>query len=305
MSLETWDWFIEIVHAGNLTRAAEELDIKQQTLSARLATLEKELGAKLVLRKTPLSLTPAGEAFYAFAVDQQEASQRMQRRVSEASEGESGVLKIAISNMRGRIMMPAVISEFHKGFPGVRIELIEGTNEELLGLAERGEVDIVVARFDRSHPGITARSLFEEEVVLAVHPRLLEEALGVSAEEAVARVETEGLSCLHTCPFLLEEDDDLAGRIGRAELKKARIKHEGVVKCESMAILLGLAAEGLGAVFCPVTMLNDAAGLTKDLCRIHLKDTERYQISIGRPADAEAWTPAQAFEDTLGALFGE
>ena len=305
MALETWNWFIQLASKGNFTRAAEELGISQQTLSARLASLEKELEAKLIVRSTPLTLTPAGIEFLAFAQEQDQARTNMIRRVGDASSGGVGVLKVAISNMRAWALMPTVIKEFHKGLPGVRIELIEGTNEELQRMAERGEVDIVVARFDRNHPGIIARPLFEEEVILAVKPSLLESVMGCPAEEAVSRIETEGLSLLRDCPFLLEEDDDIAGRIGNAEMKKAGIKQEGIVKAESMTVLLAICNQGLGAVFCPLSLLEAANYSAADLVRIHLPEPARYQISVGRPADAEPWTPAQTFEDIIGALFGD
>ncbi|MGN0038372.1 MAG: LysR family transcriptional regulator [Coriobacteriales bacterium] len=304
MALDSWNWFIQLAQKGNFTRAAEELGISQQTLSARLASLERELDAKLIVRSTPLTLTPAGTEFLAYAAEQEQARAELVRRVGEASSGGAGVLKVAIGNMRAWSMMPAVITEFRKGLPGVRVELIEGTNEDLLRMAERGEVDIVVARFDRSHPGVTARPLFEEEVVVAIDPALLERTVGCPAQEAVRRVESEGLALLRECPFLLEDDDDIAGRIGQTEMKKAGIKQEGVVKAESMTVLLALCRQGLGAVFSPLTLL-DAAQDGAQLLRIHLPEPARYQISVGRPANAEPWTPAQTFEDIIGALFGD
>ena len=57
--IESWDWLIQLVEAGSFTRASEKLHVSQQTLSARLATLEKELETKLVVRSSPLALTRA------------------------------------------------------------------------------------------------------------------------------------------------------------------------------------------------------------------------------------------------------
>ena len=45
--------------------------------------------------------------------------------------------------------------------------------------------------------------------------------------------------------------------------------------------------------------------LTGRLVRIGLSPDASYAISLGTPASAEAWTPAQMFEDVLGALFGD
>lgn len=305
MGVESLYWFVKLADEGNFTRAADELGMSQQTLSARLASLEKDLGAKLMVRGTPLTLTHAGDEFLNYAKDAESSRSDMLRRVSEASNGDVGLLKVAIGNMRCQNIMPAVISEFHKGMPGVRIELIEGTNDELLRLAERGEVDIAVARFDRSHPGIVARPLFTEEVILAISPELLEQVTGEDASSAKTVIAKEGLGVLKDCPFLLEKDDDIAGRIGNAEMKRAGISTKGLVKCESMAVLLALCAQGLGAVFCPNTMIETAKYPEGSFVRIPLPETARYEICIGRPANATPWTPAQVFEDVIGALFGE
>ena len=305
MALDSYGWFTKLVATGNFTRAADTLGISQQTLSARLASLEKELDAKLVVRSTPLTLTPAGTEFYLYAKEQEQARISMIRKVGDASSGGAGVLKVAISPARARDLMPNVIKEFRAGLPGVRVMILEGTNEQLLRYAERGEVDIAVARFDRSHPGVDVRPLFAEEVVLTVDGELLAKHLGCSASQAVKRVQSQGLQLLNGFPFLLEDDDDIAGRIGQAAMKKAGIKYSGVVRSQSMSVLLELCAKGLGAVFCPNTLLDAFECGNKKLERIHLQEPASYQISIGRPANAEPWTPAQTFEDILGALYGD
>ncbi len=59
MALESWGWFVQLVESGTFTRAADELQIPQQTLSGRLASLERELD-ELLVRGVPLATTRAG-----------------------------------------------------------------------------------------------------------------------------------------------------------------------------------------------------------------------------------------------------
>ena len=80
MALEGWDWFIKLAENENFTKAADELQISQQTLSARLVSLERNLGAKLVVRGTPISLTSAGKVFLLYAREQRQAQQDMIRQ---------------------------------------------------------------------------------------------------------------------------------------------------------------------------------------------------------------------------------
>ena len=118
-------------------------------------------------------------------------------------------------------------------------------------------------------------------------------------------MEAEGLAALRDCPFLLTSLDDVSGRIANTELRAAGIKPTALVEADSMMTLLSLAAAGLGGVFCPTDILDVASDLSRDLVRVRLSDAARYEISLGTPANAEPWTPAQLFEDILGALFGE
>ena len=97
----------------------------------------------------------------------------------------------------------------------------------------------------------------------------------------------------------------MTGRVAQTELRGARIKPNIVVESESMMTLLPLCAAGIGGVFCPTNILDAEDDYAGSLLRVRLSDAARYAISIGRQANAEPWTPAQLFEDIVGALFGE
>lgn len=303
--LESWQWLITLIEAGSFTRAAEELHISQQTLSSRLAALEKELDAKLVVRTSPLALTRAGKAFFSYAQEQNRAHALMLRKVGEATIGGAGKLTIGVSNMRSRLLMPHVIKQFHRSMPGVSVRIVEGTNEELVRMAEREDVDLVIASFGNVHPGVVVRPLFREEVVVALDPSLLERATGMPATEGVAYLQEHGLGALKDCPFLLTTVDDISGRIAQTELRRERIAPNVLVESDSILTLLSLCQAGLGAIFCPTNILEIASLPSGELAIVHLSESAHYDIELGRPANAEPWAPAQLFEDILGALFGD
>ena len=126
MALEGWDWFIKLAENENFTKAADELQISQQTLSARLVSLERNLGAKLVVRGTPISLTSAGKVFLLYAREQCQAQQDMIRQIGEVAGGGAGVLKVGISHTRGSYLMPKVIHRLSEELPAVTVKLIVG-----------------------------------------------------------------------------------------------------------------------------------------------------------------------------------
>lgn len=262
MALENWDWLIELAEAGNFTKAAESLQISQQALSARLATLEKDVDAKLFVRSVPLTLTPAGMAFLLYAREQRQAQRDMLRQIGEETGSGAGTLKVGISLMRGRLIMPRVVKTLTAQMPSLCVHLAEGTNRELLRMAERGEVDAVVARFGTSHPDIRVTPLYEEEVVLAVRADLLEAATGMPPAEAREAVADQGLRLLAKCPFVMGTIDDISGRIAYSELRNAGISPKVVATSESAITLLSMVAEGIGAAFTPSGALAAPAGLS-------------------------------------------
>lgn len=305
MAADTWDWFVQLSESGSFTRASEEMQISQQTLSSRLAKLESDLNCKLVVRSVPLSLTRAGEVFAEYAREQRRLRDAMLRRMGEAALGRVGELKVGVSNIRGQILMPSAIKRFHDALPGVSIKLLEGSNEDLVRMAERGEADAVIARFDDSHPGVVVQPLYREEVVCVATPQLLAQAMDLPEAQAQRRAETQGLAALARCPFLLESIEDISGRVAHWELRHAGIRPAVVLESDNMMTMLSACVAGIGAAFAPTNLLDAVAFAAKGLVRIKLTSAACYNIALGTPETAEPWTPTQIFQDVLFDLFGE
>lgn len=53
MNFPSFDYFLALARERSYTRAADVLHITQQSLSAAIAALERELGCQLVVRRTP------------------------------------------------------------------------------------------------------------------------------------------------------------------------------------------------------------------------------------------------------------
>lgn len=302
MALEKWEWFVNLAEQGNFRKAAASQHISQQTLSARLAALEKDVGAKLIERGVPLSLTPAGSAFLLYAREQQQSQRDLLRQIGEATGSGRGILKIGVSPLRARTLMPNVIRELTDRFPRLSIQLVEGTNRELVRMAEHGEADAVIARFESTHPGVDVIPLYQEEVVLAVRADLLERVMGMPTTEAVAHVRKTGISALQECPFVLGTVDDIAGRVAYSELRCAGMTPHVAATSESIDTLLALARAGIGAAFAPRNVIGCATadGESKgSLVGISLSNQAIYTIELGIPMQQEPWEVRDALKTAL------
>ena len=63
MNFSSLEYFQVLCQERNFTRASERLHLTQQSLSAHIAGLEKELGCQLIVRHVPLELTYGGVMF--------------------------------------------------------------------------------------------------------------------------------------------------------------------------------------------------------------------------------------------------
>ena len=272
MNFSSMDYFITVARERSFSRAAERLHITQQTLSAHIAGLEKELGTKLLVRSIPLELTYAGEVFLGYSVDLQRKLGSMEREFQDLTGNQRGLLRIGVATIRGRIVMPSILTRFRARYPKIAIRLVEDENGKLLEYLENREIDLAVALFPQVVPGVELVDFYQEEVVLLVPQAILDQV----AEE-------KGPSALQGAPFLLEAEEDDVGKIGYSFLSQAGIVSTPAVEAYSLETLLILCARGLGACFFPenwiqaVLFPEQRAGLRL----FRLGEDARYTVRFG------------------------
>lgn len=139
MRLETLHEFVIVAKHLNITKAAQELYISQPSLSARMSTLEKELGYPLLDRsRQKLTLTPAGSVLL-------EYSQRIIGLYDEALE-KSGAAAKNLPTIRVATIAPA--SPFYAALPDreshpytfVDLDL----NTSAIDALQRGLIDVAI-----------------------------------------------------------------------------------------------------------------------------------------------------------------
>ena len=288
MNFLSMEYFATVARSRNITNAAEELHITQQTLSAHIASLEKELGCKLLVRKTPLELTYAGERFLRYAQDFNSGYRALKADFADISGNQSGRLRIGVAHTRGFVMMPPAIAAMRKEYPGVEISLVEQTNGALLDLLRKGAVDVFIGRVPGQMPGFEVQPFYSEETVMLV-PKWMGVDPALSGEEALAQMEG--------APFILCGPSDIVGRISRMYLKRAGLRFQEAVATSNSETMLSLCALGVGACFCPLVQvertLSSSVLQKADLFRF--KDDAKYPISFAYREGADSWSVLKRF----------
>ena len=288
MNFLSMEYFATVARSSSITSAATELHITQQTLSAHISSLEKELGCKLLERKTPLELTYAGQLFLRYAQNFNGELRALKADFADIAGNQKGRLRIGVAHTRGFVTLPPVIQAMRAEFLGVQLELVEETNGNLLELLQKGAVDVFVGRVTDQLPGFTVEPFYNEEMVMLV-PKEMGIDPSLPGEEALAQ--------LGNAPFILCAPSDIVGRMGRMLMRRAGLRQDAAVSSGNSETMLALCARGVGVCFCPLVQVENAqsSGVMEHASVFHFAADTVYPISFAYKEGAASWSVLARF----------
>lgn len=296
MNFQTMEYFRAIAEQRSFTKAAEQLHVTQQTLSAHIAGVERELGTKLIVRSTPLRLTHEGETFLSYAKRFGRGLADLRREIAGPSQLQSGTLRVGISFTRGRTILPGAIERFCELYPNVTVDLREDTNETLATNLMARRLDVAIGVFSGNEPLIEAHPFFDERMVLLATRELFERN-GLSVDDLAAPLMAGDVSPLAGCPFVLSPPEDISGQQGLKIIERAGFRPHVKAFSRNMATLLSLALRSVGVCICPLDLLNDTGTpeQKRNLISYELGADASYAISYALPAGGYRWPVVDEF----------
>lgn len=166
MDTELARTFLEIVRTRSFVRAAEQLNVSQTTVSARIKTLEERLSRPLFVRnKNGASLTPAGEQFLRYAPMFVQLWQRARHQVA-VPPGRRAVLTIGGELSLWHPWLIEWLRWMRHSAPDVALRVQVGLPESLTTQVATGALDIAVMYAPQYRPGARVELLLEEKLVL-------------------------------------------------------------------------------------------------------------------------------------------
>ena len=148
MTLKQLKYLLAIVDSGlNITAAAERLYTSQPGISKQLRLLEEELALQLFVRKGKAltGVTSAGHDVIARARRILREADNITSLAGSLSAEEEGLLSIATTHTQARYVLPDVITTFRERYPKVKLELHQGTSEQIAELVSANQVDLAIA----------------------------------------------------------------------------------------------------------------------------------------------------------------
>jgi DNA-binding transcriptional LysR family regulator len=277
--------FLSVSKHLNYTRAGEEINLSQPSVSVRIHQLESELRAKLFEQLgKKVVLTDAGQLLVPYANRVIAAVDDAHHAVDELQGLERGSLRIGASTTPGMYLVPQVVARFKRSHPKIDIHLrIKDTREVEDGVLNN-EFDFGFVGGHLAAAEVSAHAWLTDELLLVVSPdhRLRN-------KKTVRKQDLEGES------FIVRESGSATRATIVTQLQQANFELETVIEMENPESIKKAVQSGLGIAF--ISKFAIATELkAKTLTAIRVRDlTINRELKIVHRKDKHLSRAAVAF----------
>lgn len=238
MELLQLSYFRVVARLEHMTRAAEELNVTQPSLSKAIARLEREVGVPLFDRQgRGIRLNQFGEVFL------RHANQVFRELTVATDEIQSlaGLDHGTVSMAAGALhWLPDVLRPFQAAHPSIRFRLFARSLTELHRLLDTGDIDFGFVPTPPTMPGIQWRHLQTEQIFLVVPVRHR-----LAGHDSVTLQELAGDE------MILGKPGDVLREIMDGYFRQARFTPRVACEADEPAAVEDYVAAGLGVAFIP------------------------------------------------------
>jgi DNA-binding transcriptional LysR family regulator len=235
--------FVAAAKAGQISRAAVDLNVSQSAVTASVQQLETLLGVRLLERRpSGVALTPAGSRFLHHADNIISSVNEAMRLPLEAPGRLEGKVRVGVTyTVAGYFVVPFIL-RFQRVFPAVDVEMIEAPRRavEFDLLARRLDIAIVLTSNLANGDKIEHQTLFRSQ-----------RRLWLSAEHPLLQRPSVQLSEIAPLPYValtVDEAFQTALRYWRPTPYRPKV----VAETSSVEAVRTMVAGGMG-----VTILSD------------------------------------------------
>lgn len=171
MNLRQLRYFVGVVEAGNMTRAADQLHVAQTALGMQIRQIEEDLGIALLVRHSRgVEPTKAGKLLYARALDILKLVEETRREVSAADRGDSEAIRFGITPALMLIAGTELALTVRQNLPQILLSVVEAMSHVLIDSLTRGDVDFILCYDVPDLPQLSRTALLQDDLVLVTQP---------------------------------------------------------------------------------------------------------------------------------------
>jgi len=285
MELIQLRYFVTIAETMSFTSAAEILHVSQPALSYQIRRLEDGLNTQLFDRRSrKIALSPDGEVFLPLAQAVLQRADEAVRILQEHLGVEVGEVRVGCNPSVSTYLCPTVLAEFHRVFPRVRVDIVEGGDLELQQSVQKGSLEFAIVTAPGSPQTLDVTPL-GSEALLVVTPMTHRLAGRASVD----------LAALAQEDFIMATSNFNLTAYTIDACRRAGFEPRVVYKAGSVEAVKNFVRQGLGVSIVPQIALDGSGsenlaviavegGLARELNLILGKDR-----SITRAAEALMW----------------
>ena len=166
MTLLEYRIFHTVTQQGSFARAAQILHLTPSAISHAVSSMEESCGFSLFVRgKGGVSLTRSGEALYPVL----SADEALTQTVGELKGVQRGKVRIGAFNSVCVAWLPQLVAEYRVKYPGVEIEIDQGTYDDVIEWIKTGVVDLGFLSTESTRD-LAVRPLYRDRL-MCVAPR--------------------------------------------------------------------------------------------------------------------------------------
>lgn len=163
--------FLALSETCNFGQAAVQLHLTQSALSALIARLETQVGARLFERTTrSVSLTVAGQAFAQYAIGILEQTHEAVQTVRDITALRRGKISVAALPSLTAGLVPELFARFHARYPDVRLSMTETLSSGAFEHVREGRVDFALTAANPKHEDLVYEPLTQDHFLLLCAP---------------------------------------------------------------------------------------------------------------------------------------
>lgn len=260
--------FKTVAQKMSFTKAAEELSISQPAVSKHITELESQLGSALFIRKSgKIHLTEKGVKLLEYTKRILYLYKCINEELAMDDERFSGSLSIGASTTIAQYVLPEMLANFKKEYPGIKIAIRNGNSEQIEKMLTEGEIDFGIIEDRGTRSGIHYENFSEDEIVLVCADTL---------HHRITETDTEGLTAL---PLVIREYGSGTLDVIEHALESRRI----TLKDLNIEIQLG-STESIKGYLCnsDAFALVSVAAITEELREHKLKIVDITDLEIKR-----------------------
>lgn len=245
VDLELYKVFYVVAKNKHMTRASEELHISQPAISQSIKKLEDQLGGTLFLRSNKgMELTEEGKMFYEYVKGALELIGNAENEFTSFKDLSKGEIKVGCSTTLTKLILMDALENFHKDYPNININIVNGLTSNLINDLKLGKLDFVI--FNESN--VKENNLYLEKI------KELKQGFVYNPDYYTDNVKT--FSDLNKLPLILQNGESNSRKLLDYIALQEHVKLIPRMEVVSQELISEFANIGLGVGFVIIDLAN-------------------------------------------------